>query len=160
MPPALTTTPTPPPEKGTFSQGAGGGRRADWTPLRVVVETAGSRKKDRVGLGLLLPATATTTTPTTKYPPTTRQRTAAHTAWPAPTLTPPSRPPLSSHRTHSHLSFNPKMARLFVTVTSFVAACATVDAFQVPRMSLDKYRSELAETAKKIASPGTFLGGG
>jgi len=52
------------------------------------------------------------------------------------------------------------MARLFVTVASFVAACATVNAFQVPRMSLDKYRSELAETAKKIASPGTFLGGG
>lgn len=50
------------------------------------------------------------------------------------------------------------MARLFVTVASFVAACATVNAFQVPRMSLDKYRSELAETAKKIASPGTFFG--
>ncbi|GAB5035541.1 fructose-bisphosphate aldolase [Nannochloropsis oceanica] len=46
------------------------------------------------------------------------------------------------------------MARLFVTVASFVAACATVNAFQVPRMSLDKYRSELAETAKKIAAPG------
>lgn len=51
------------------------------------------------------------------------------------------------------------MARLFVTVASFVAACATVNAFQVPRMSLDKYRSELAETAKKIAAPGTFGGG-
>jgi hypothetical protein len=50
------------------------------------------------------------------------------------------------------------MARLFITVASFVAACATVNAFQVPRMSLDKYRSELAETAKKIASPGTFWG--
>lgn len=46
------------------------------------------------------------------------------------------------------------MARLAVAVT---ALCACASAFQVPTMSLDKYRSELAETAKKIAAPGTWL---
>jgi len=57
---------------------------------------------------------------------------------------------------YSHTPIILQMARLFVTIAALVAACATVNAFQVPRMSLDKYRSELAETAKKIASPGTL----
>ena len=50
------------------------------------------------------------------------------------------------------------MARKFIyTLAALVAACASTSAFQMT-MSLDKYRSELAETAKKIASPGkSFL---
>lgn len=48
------------------------------------------------------------------------------------------------------------MARKFIySAAALLAALAAVDAFQVPRMSLEKYKSELAETAKKIASPGT-----
>ena len=48
------------------------------------------------------------------------------------------------------------MARLFMTIGALVAAFASVDAFQM-RMSLEKYKSELAETAKKIASPGMYM---
>lgn len=49
-----------------------------------------------------------------------------------------------------------KMARKFIyTLAALVAACASTSAFQMT-MSLDKYRSELAETAKKIAAPGKF----
>lgn len=51
------------------------------------------------------------------------------------------------------------MARKFIySAAALLAALAAVDAFQVPRMSLEKYKSELAETAKKIASPGACAG--
>ncbi len=43
--------------------------------------------------------------------------------------------------------------RKAISLAALVAAFASVDAFQV-RMSLEKYKSELAETAKKIAAPG------
>lgn len=57
------------------------------------------------------------------------------------------------------LSFE-TMARKFIySAAALLAALAAVDAFQVPRMSLEKYKSELAETAKKIASPGACLAG-
>jgi hypothetical protein len=52
------------------------------------------------------------------------------------------------------------MAPSFATsLTAFAAACACADAFTTPTirgptMSLEKYKAELAETAKKIASPG------
>lgn len=157
-PPAPATTPPPPRSLGTFSRGAGGRALADWTSLRVVVETCREPKEGSCWVE------ATTCLPGHHYPPGPSTTPTHGSAAPdAPHCLPAySRllpvPPLPSHRTHSHLSFNPKMARLFVTVASFVAACATVNAFQVPRMSLDKYRSELAETAKKIASPGTFPG--
>ncbi len=50
------------------------------------------------------------------------------------------------------------MARKFIySAAVLLAALASVDAFQAPRMSLEKYKSELAETAKKIAAPGACL---
>jgi hypothetical protein len=50
------------------------------------------------------------------------------------------------------------MARKFIySAAALLAALAAVDAFQAPRMSLEKYKSELAETAKKIAAPGACL---